>query len=479
MVATRQLAGSGFLYTIATVAPILTLLLVTPFVTRILGPTEYGHVAIAITVYQLAAAMLPLGLPVSITRHAILLPGGSRAASGISVVGTLMLVSLAAVACVFSPLWGPSLFPQIGPTVLVGGVLAGLGLATVNLGQAILRADEKVGLFLSISMAAALIPPVAGFSLLPMPVFAHPSERYVLGLAAGYLLVGASSLVITIVRTPPLFARWNFTRSLSVGAPTLPHAMAVPALSTALVAIAAAIGGTALAGQLQTVVMLGSAVITVMNAVNNAWAPMVMKAPAPTLKRLLSSTTLVIALGLLILTAGYVIVAPYAVPLIGGPLVRDEMPVFASMVVAASGAFHVAYLANIHMTFISGRTWPLALTTPFCAAVALGIVAAFTAAIARSDVQLLILATAWPIFYFLQALASAALAAVSPLPTNPLGWSAVPLSFCIVMVVQGVVVKEQPLASLITTCVLVGVASAVVLKIARRAPTGVPATSPR
>ena len=45
--ASRTVLGRGLLYTVGTAAPVLSNAAATPFVTRAIGPTEYGVVAIA------------------------------------------------------------------------------------------------------------------------------------------------------------------------------------------------------------------------------------------------------------------------------------------------------------------------------------------------------------------------------------------------------------------------------------------------
>lgn len=455
MSSAKKLVGAGSLYTLATLAPVLTLLFVTPFITRAMGPKEYGSVAVAITLYQLTAALAPLGLTAAVTRHAILLDGRSPAAAGLVAKATLVVVLLALVAAMTSSFWGAALFPGVSSVVLIGGLTAGAGLAVVNLCQAILRADERVVAYLLTSVAAASLPPALGFAAITTPAFSSKSERFVAGLACGYILVALWSVLVMWRRTPPVFPPRAFTDALKVGLPTIPHSIAVPTMTTVAVAIAASLGGMPLAGTLQTVAMLGTSVITVLNALNNAWAPMVMKESDETRPAFLQKTTLIVSTIALLLTCGFVVIAPYLVPLVGGPLITSSLPVFASVIVASSGGFHAAYLANIHMTFVSGRTWPLAISTPLAAVVA--IASAYVVAInLPSAVTVLALAIVWPLFYALQAVFSFALASWGPLPANPLGLATLPTLLCGVIAMLGIVLPAQPWSTLALSLMFIG-----------------------
>ncbi len=227
------------------------------------------------------------------------------------------------------------------------------------------------------------------------------------------------------------------------------------------------LGGVAEAGQMQVAVMLGSAVVTVLNAVNNAWAPMVMQAPADERADMLARSSVMVAAVALVLVSGYVVLAPFVVPLVGGPAVADDLPVRASAIVAMAGAFHVAYLANIHLTFISGRTWPLALSTPLAAALAVstGVLCGIAF---PSEYSLIGYTLVWPVFYLFQAVASFGLARVGGLEPARLGRASAVLGVTCVVALQAVVLIPQPFWSF----VVVGVAAlvgAVLWLILRRA----------
>lgn len=417
----------GSLYLIATLAPTLTLIGVTPLVTRSLGAASYGAVAISITVYQLAAVFLALGLPTAITRNAILDPGGYSAATGVVVMGSALAVVLGLALAVTSSLWGSILFPVVPAPVLGAGALSGAGLAIVTMSQAVFRASERPAPYVALAMGAALLPPLLGLTL--TRVQGPTPQSYVFGLASGYALVATVAVVAAIRHTRPRYRLSDLRSALRLGLPTLPHLASLPALSSASLAIVATRSGVIASAELQIAVLVGTSVLTVLNAFNNAWAPMIMKTPSDTRPEALRQSTSAIAWALLALLGAYALLGPIVVRFVGGPVVQDAMPVRASFIVAAAATFHLLYLANIHLTFIAGRTAPLAISSPTSAVVA--VLYLWLLPIGSTPVDLLAYAFAWPLFFAVQALMSYVLARNTPYPTTNFKPSGLPLVLCV------------------------------------------------
>lgn len=466
----RRLLGAGSLYTIATVAPILTLLAVTPLVTRFLGSDAYSEVAVAITVYQFTSVLFAFGLPTAITRNAIIEQGGHPSASGLVMAGAAIAIVGLVIALLSVPLWAGMLFPGVSHSVLAAALIAGAGLAVVTLSQALLRAAERVVVFVALGASASFLPPVLGVILLhsvgPTP------EVYTEALAVGYALVAIASVVVTIAHARPTLTVAELRLGIGIGLPTVPHMISVPLLTSIAVSIVIQADGLAAAGRLQIAAMLGTAGITVMNAVNNAWSPMILKASAPERARTLASTTSVVSLLALAMIAAYTVVGPYLVKFIGGPVADDGAVGRASMVIWLATVFHVLYLANIHLTFLSGRTLALALTTPLSAVVSLGALAWIVHVVDGAGVQWH--ALVWPVFYALQAIASYLLARRGPFQPARIRSALPALALGAVLCIQAATVSPQPLISLIVApiCLVAAIARFVLLRSKVRAEAG-------
>src|ERR1039458_7918603 len=94
--ASKGVLGRGSIYTIGTAAPILANAAVVPIVTRLLGRSAYGVVAIAIVVIQVAMMAGSLGMPSVITRQGILAGSGVAGARALLVRGSAMTAGLVA-----------------------------------------------------------------------------------------------------------------------------------------------------------------------------------------------------------------------------------------------------------------------------------------------------------------------------------------------------------------------------------------------
>lgn len=441
--------GAGGLYTLATIAPILTLLAVTPIVTQVLGSKQYGQVAVAISVYQLGSVVLSFGLPTMVTRDALLTEGGFSGASAHVVVGSCLAATGGAIGAALAPVWAPVIFPGVSPSVVGLAVIAGAGLAVVTLAQGLMRAAERVPTFVVMAAFAALAPPILG--LAGAVLWEATPQMYAAGLAAGYVIAGVVALVLAVRHAKPRGSVSHARQALAVGLPTVPHSLAVPALLTLTLAIAVRTDGLAVAGQLQVAVMLGTAVITVINAVNNAWTPLVFSTPEAERAAFLRNSTFIVSVVAAALICGYVIVAPFVVPFVGGTVVTSTLPVQASALISLAGVFHVAYLANIHLTFIGKRTRPLAILTP----VSLGL--SLVVMISMNDFtpmeSLMAFAVVWPAFYAFQATFSYLLARFGPLPPVDLRRSLPVLAVGGLVALQAVILAPQPLWSIVSAIV--------------------------
>lgn len=457
--AARKLLGSGALYTIATIAPILTVLAVTPVVTHALGPELYGQVAVAVSIYQVGSVLLAFGLPAMVTRDALLGENGFRGAAGYVVSGSALSLLAWLIAIALAWWWAPFAFPGIPLAVLVLALAAGAGLAMVTLSQALLRAAERVIAFVAMAAFAALIPPIVG--LLGIWLWRSDPIAYVSGLAIGYLLSGVIAVGVAIRLARPLFVARDMWDALRIGLPTVPHGLAVPGLLTIVMALVVRSEGLAAAGSLQIAVMLGTAVVTILNAINNAWSPMIFKASSDDRPRVLAGSTFLVAAVTLVLVTGFVLMAPILVPLIGGSAVAGSPANQAAGVVASSGAFAVLYLANIHLTFISRRTWPLAILSPLSAALAVGTIALLAAS--YDNFQMLLWAAAWPLFYLLQALSSLLLARTSGYGPVRIGNTLPITALTLAVAVVAVVAPTRIVVVSCAIAVLVGVTGALLV----------------
>jgi len=366
--ASKAVLGRGLYYTVGTAAPVLANAVVTPFVTRQLGTTEYGVVATALVVIQVGMIVAGLGLAAAITRHGILEASGVGGARSLVLRGAAGAVVLAGLGAVSAP-WTAQVIGVTQPVALVLALVAAAGFSVVVNVQSYLRVLDKPLPFVGLSLVSALGGPLIGMALL---LARHDSAAYLGGLAAGYVLASLAGLAM-VVRGGPLTHHVGDTRrSLRIGLPTVPHQVAIFLASGVLVLVAGWVFGAADAGRLQLAVLIGSAPGVLTSSLNNAWAPVVYRTPEDHRGVVLEHTGRDIAV-LTALAAGFVALAAPLLLDVVAPATYDPRELTPTVgLVAAGTVMSVLYLCNVHLVFVSGRSEGLAVVTPVALTVGTG-----------------------------------------------------------------------------------------------------------
>ena len=129
--------------------------------------------------------------------------------------------------------------------------------------------------FVLLSLGAALAGPLLGS---PRPGGARPGPAppcTCSGVAAGYVLTAIGGLLLS--HGPGGHLPGDTRRALRIGAPTIPHQVAIYLASGSLVLLASHLFDTGTAGRLQLAVFVGAAPGVVTSSLNNAWAPVVFR----------------------------------------------------------------------------------------------------------------------------------------------------------------------------------------------------------
>lgn len=410
----RKLLGQGSVYAVATVAPILVTLGLTPVLTRLLGPFEYGLVGVSITLYQLGAVLLGLGFPAAITRHALVEKSALSGARGIAAASALFALLLAAVLIGAAPLWSPLMMPEGHRDLVVWPAISAVGLSALTASQSLFRASENVRAFTAFAALSAVAP--LGLGLISVWQTDATAANYLPLVAAGHLAVGALSMFWACRGSRLSITLHEIIAAFRVGLPTVPHQVASSLLLVVVVAVTVASSGVAVAGGLQLAITLGSTPMVLLGAVNNAWAPMVYRSPGGERTALLGSTFRTVSLFVLLLLAGFAVMGPPVIHLVGGPVADQPGVVQSAMVVAAATVAMSGYLVNTHLVFLSGRTGLLAMTTPLAAVAAVSLAAAVGG---QPSSPLWAIAAAVPAFHLCQAMWSIWLRRRTGLPMAP------------------------------------------------------------
>ncbi|MFJ6280538.1 lipopolysaccharide biosynthesis protein [Arthrobacter subterraneus] len=366
------LIGSGSVYALASAAPVLSTLFITPLVTRVFSPENYGLIAMTITLYQVGGVLLGFGMSAAITRHALISNSGRPGAAALVITNSVFSFFLAAVAALIVVLSGYEVIPTYTPALFVGACISSAAFASLTGCLALLRADQAVKKFVMFSVVASLGGPLTGLSAVLL-VSSSP-VTYVFALAVVQTLVAAVAILECLRKGSVVWCLSDQIAAIKFGLPTLPHQIAPSAMVTSLVLIVAVMRGPVPAGQLQIGLLLANGIVVILGALNNAWAPLIYKAEPSERIGLLSRTSWVVSGAIVFLAAIFSASVGVLAPLIAGALAGDDVVHRIAVIGASGGILAVYYLANIHLVFLTGNTTMLALTTPLAALFATGTV---------------------------------------------------------------------------------------------------------
>ena len=367
--ANRDLLGRGSLYTIATAVQLGIGLLALPVLTRLLDPADFGLVATALVVTQIVRVLADLGLPTAITLdyfdHG---PRRARQLAGVTICAAFLV---ALVVHLTGPLWVQVFANLDYSTPLAVAVWTAVPLSTLVAGQAVLRVEQRVGVFVTSAAVGAVCSQALGLGL--VIGLDGGAEEYLIGVAVGYVL--GALVAAGAARVGPLSARGvtHLGAALRLSWPSVPHGLARFLLQAGDRVVIERVDGLAAVGRYQVAYLVGSLGITVLAAMNNAWAPLVYGQEGDRRWSTVADTTRTVVRLAAIAAVGIAVTAPIALR-IAMPSEYDPAGLqTVCAVIALSVLPYALYLAMVHVVFASRRTLVLAWVTPTSAALNIGV----------------------------------------------------------------------------------------------------------
>jgi O-antigen/teichoic acid export membrane protein len=349
-----SLAGHSAVYLVGTALQGLGVLLVLPFATRVLGPTEFGRVATGLVIVQMVGTIAAAGLPQVILREHHRGPEGPRVARALA--GTMiMLAGVLGVLAVVVAL-GLSSAGHADLTQWVPLVVASVGLTTVVSGQTLMRARLQPWGFLLLAVLATVGAQLAGL----LAARNDPTAgRYL----TAYAVVVALSAAVAVVLgrpLPPTAERERVRAGVRLAAPLLPQAAAMLGLLSGDVLLARWLLGEAAAGSYQVALQLGNMPFVLAVALFNAWGPLVLSHPLGDrwtwTARTGTTLTTVVGGG----AAGVAMLGPWLVALMAGPGFDREAMVSALGVICTVAVSYMIYQGSSLAVLDAERTGRLA-----------------------------------------------------------------------------------------------------------------------
>ncbi len=271
----KSFVGPGLLYAGTMAAQRALTFLLLPVFTRVLVPSQYGKLSIALSANAVAVVIFAFGLEMPIFRSAVHLADDPPARDRFlrSIWTFLLAAPLLAgvvVTAVFTPvLWGSA---TLGVGDLALAMLgASLYVSATTLPYAVLRVDRRLRDFVVLNTAGTVM--TIGLEILFVVVLrAGPTGWLIalnLGSAAGLLL----AMAIIPYRRPRPFD-WALVRSnLRVSLPLVPHFAAMWSLQLADRVLLAALVTTAAVGTYSLASNMATPLLVLVIGVNQAFMP--------------------------------------------------------------------------------------------------------------------------------------------------------------------------------------------------------------
>ncbi|BCJ40221.1 hypothetical protein GCM10010168_30790 [Actinoplanes ianthinogenes] len=265
-----KLLGRESLYMILYATQLVFAALCTPLITRVLGVGQYGTVTAAIAIHQVVFVFAGLSLQSAVQREyaAHRNPLGAR-----QLTATALLVAAAVTALGWStaPWWsGPlGLAADLGP-VRLGVLWAGAAAATA-VTLALLRSQDRLGAFVSVTFFQSVVLNVASLAAIH---FYHPSAEVFLWSAVG--AQGTAALTGILLARPAVAGWWRrdlLDRALRFALPLVPAEMSTFLLNTSdRLIIGAQLSAEAVA-RYQVAYNVASMPMLLLSILNTAWMP--------------------------------------------------------------------------------------------------------------------------------------------------------------------------------------------------------------
>ncbi len=268
--ALHGLFGRDSLYVMLWGIQIVAAALVTPLMTRVLDAPSFGEVAAANAVMQVVFVVVGIGLYQAIQREYARDPGGRGAAKllSVSVVAAVLLSSLGYLS---GPLWAPHVGFSSFSEALRIAVLWAAASAVTNSALALLRSQDRLLAFSTVSLLQSVVASIA--SLVLVLRFSDTAETFLLGQLIVQVFAALLGLALARPRVPGRRDRDLVETALAFSLPLVPAVLCTFILNTSdRLILQSHLGSTAVA-QYQVAYNVGSLPILLLGVLNSSWMP--------------------------------------------------------------------------------------------------------------------------------------------------------------------------------------------------------------
>jgi O-antigen/teichoic acid export membrane protein len=345
---------SGNIYLFGAIGQGLGPVLLTPILTRVLDVKTFGEIAYVTSVAAVLGILFSLGLPIIISRSYVLDPESRPSIlQWFKQIISFYLI-LAAILVMF-----------VNDSVLSAAIAMSFGLACMQLILPLARAQDKAAQFALISIIGTLLPSVLVIINSYFSFFSNSLTALVLGSILGALI--SSALIWTKGNKNRIQKKYSIINSVKSAYPILPHMFAMMALLNIDKIIFGQEIGKTFSGYLQVIMLIGTAPIMILSALNHAWLNKILlelKDNSSKAFKSLNSTIARLFILATLMIIGITVLNNLILELLN-PNIKITSDVQKTVVLTSiSTLIYVVYLANTHLLTWLNRFWVLGITTP-------------------------------------------------------------------------------------------------------------------
>jgi O-antigen/teichoic acid export membrane protein len=345
---------SGNIYLFGALGQGLGPVVLTPILTRILDSNSYGEITFITSFAAILGILFSLGLPIVISRSYVL---EEESRPSISKWFKQVVISYLLLSTLLIFLGGNSLSIYV--------LAVALPFAAMQLILPLARAQDKSAQFAFISVIGTLLPSLG--VVLNYYLNSPTISAVALGLGAIIGAVISFALVYSKTASTKMLSKYSLLNSIKVGYSILPHMFAM----VALLNIDKVIFGNQLdktfSGYLQVVMLVGTAPILILSALNHAWLNQILlqlKSNSTKAFEDLNKTIFRLLILVFILVGLISLLNPQIISVLNPNLLINSEVKKTVVLTSVSSFIYVVYLANTHLLTWQKRFWVLGITTP-------------------------------------------------------------------------------------------------------------------
>lgn len=359
--ASRQLLTTGSVYTLATAAPMLSGIVITPILTRSLESAEYGLLQNAIIVMNIGISVLMMGLQHIIPRSAFLDDTKEAGARGLAVRGALVVLPLSLIVTGLAILLSRSLHLDV-PEVFLLAIPAAGGAAAIGMCQALAVARRASWVYVGLAFGMSVLGPLAG--LVAIWGLDGGVTSYFLAVVCANLVTFTIAINNALRSGEAVYSWAGFRAALKISIPLVPHQLAVTMAVGLNVLVATSRFGNDGTARAQLGLLLASIPIVIVSAISAAWTPITLSAPpeerGPRLTATATDVAWIAALG----GSALALLSPMFLAFLAPKTYDPHLVVPLVGVASLAAVIQAVYQAHSQVVFASGKTAWLAVFSP-------------------------------------------------------------------------------------------------------------------